>query len=95
MARKAEDAGIKVRRLDSNEYGQACGVFVDSVGEGTLKHLGQEELLAAIRGAKARPLVDRWAWSRTKSSVNIAPLVAATLALWSAIENDVGEVEIF
>ena len=95
MARKADDAGIKVRRLDSNEYGQACGLFVDAVGEETLRHLGQEELLAAIRGAKARPLVDRWAWSRTKSTVNISPLVGATLALWSATENDVGELHIY
>jgi hypothetical protein len=95
MARKADDAGIRVRRLDSNEYGQACGAFVDAVAERALRHLGQEELSAAVRGAKARPLVDRWAWSRTKSSVNIAPLVAATLALWSAVENAVGEVAIY
>jgi len=95
MARKAEEAGIKVRRLDSNEYGQACGVFVDAIGESTLRHIGQDEILHAIRGAKARPLVDRWAWSRTKSTVNISPLVAATLALWSATENDVGDVHIF
>lgn len=95
MARKADDAGITVRRLDSNEYGQACGAFVDAVGEETLRHLGQDELLHAIRGAKARPLVDRWAWSRTKSTVNISPLVAATLALYSAVENDVGEVHIY
>src|SRR3990172_1739396 len=58
MARKADDAGIKVRRLDTNEYGQACGAFVDMIGEQTLRHLGQEELLAGIRGARARPLVD-------------------------------------
>lgn len=86
MARKAEDAGINVKRLDSNEYGIACGQFVDAVGEDTLRHLGQDELAAAIRGARARPLVDRWAWSRTKSTVNIAPLVAATLAHASAVE---------
>jgi hypothetical protein len=95
MARKADDAGITVRRLDSNQYGQACGAFVDAVGEETLRHLGQEEILSAIRGAKARPLVDRWAWSRTKSTVNISPLVAATLALYSAVENDVGTVAIY
>jgi hypothetical protein len=95
MARKAEDAGIEVRRLDSNEYGQACGAFVDAIGEDMLRHLGQEEMLASIRGAKARPLVDRWAWSRTKSTVNIAPLVAATLGLWCAIESDLGEVVIY
>lgn len=95
MARKADEAGITVRRLDSSEYGQACGAFVDAVGESTVRHLGQQEVDAAIRGAKARPLVDRWAWSRTKSTVDISPLVACTLALWSAVENDVGEVSIW
>ena len=95
IARKVDDAGITVKRLDSQEYGIACGMFVDAVGESQLVHLGQEELTAAIRGAKARPLVDRWAWSRTKSNVNIAPLVAATLAHWSAVECAVGESAIF
>jgi hypothetical protein len=95
IARRVDDAGITVRRLDSQQYGIACGQFVDAVGESALRHLGQEELAAAIRGAKARPLVDRWAWSRTKSNVDISPLVAATLAHWSAVENAVGEVAIF
>lgn len=90
IAKRVDDAGITVRRLDSGDYGKACGFFVDAVGEKTLRHLGQQELDHAIKGARARPLVDRWAWSRTKSNVNISPLVAATLALWSAHENNVG-----
>jgi hypothetical protein len=95
IANRVDEAGITVKRMDSGDYGKACGLFVDCVGEKTLRHLGQDELDAAIRGARARPLVDRWAWSRTKSSMNISPLVAATLALWSATENDVGTVSIF
>ena len=95
IAARIDDAGIKVKRLDSGDYGKACGLFVDSVGEKTLRHLGQDELDNAIRGAKPRPLVDRWAWSRTKSTVDISPLVAATLALYSAVENDVGTVAIY
>jgi hypothetical protein len=95
IARKVDEAGITVKRLDSQQYGIACGMFVDAVGEGALRHLGQDEMSAAIRGAKARPLVDRWAWSRTKSTVDISPLVAATLAHWSAVENAVGETAIF
>lgn len=95
IAKLVDEAGITVRRLDSGDYGKACGFFVDAVGEKTLRHLNQQELDYAIRGARARPLVDRWAWSRTKSHINISPLVAATLALWAAHENDVGEVEIF
>jgi hypothetical protein len=94
IANRVDEAGIKIRRMDSGDYGKACGLFVDQVGERTLRHLGQQELDSAVRGAKARPLVDRWAWSRTKSTVNISPLVAATLALWSASENDVGEIHI-
>lgn len=95
IARKADEAGIKVRLLDSGDYGKACGMFVDAVGEQTIRHLGQPELDSAVKGAKARPLVDRWAWSRTKSTVNISPLVAATLAHLSATENEVGTVEIY
>jgi hypothetical protein len=95
IASQLDDAGITIRRLDSADYGKACGLFVDMVGEKTLRHLGQDEMSDAIRGAKPRPLVDRWAWSRTNSLVDISPLVAATLALYSAVANDVGEVAIF
>lgn len=95
IAKLVDEAGITVRRLDSGDYGKACGFFVDAVGEKTLRHLNQQELDHAIRGARARPLVDRWAWSRTRSNINISPLVAATLALWAAHENDVGEVAIY
>lgn len=96
IANRIDEAGITVRRMDSGDYGKACGLFVDGVGEQTIRHIGQPELDAAIRGAKARPLVDRWAWSRTKSTVNISPLVAATLALWSASEANLdAEVAIY
>jgi hypothetical protein len=95
IASQLDEAGITIRRLDSADYGKACGLFVNMVGEKTLRHLGQDELSNAIKGAKPRPLVDRWAWSRTNSLVDISPLVAATLALYSAIENDVGTVAIY
>jgi hypothetical protein len=95
IASRIDEAGITVKRLDSADYGKACGLFVDMVGEKTLRHLGQEELSDAIRGARPRPLVDRWAWSRTNSLVDISPLVASTLAVYSAVENDVGTVAIF
>lgn len=68
--------------VDNNDHAQACGVFFDAVEQGALKHLGQPELAQAIRGAATRPLGDAWAWARKSSSVNIAPLVAVTLAFW-------------
>ena len=50
--------------------------------EKALRHLGGLELRQAVKGATKRPLGDAWAWSRRKSTVDISPLVAATLALW-------------
>ncbi len=84
VARRVEEAGVSVRLLDTNEFVMACVAFVELVAEKGLVHLGQEELSAAVRGARVRPLVDRWAWSRTKSTANIASLVAATLAVDAA-----------
>jgi hypothetical protein len=57
---------------------------VDMVTEGTLVHMGSDELRDAVRGARSRPLGDQWAWSRKNSGVDISPLVAATLALGAA-----------
>ena len=92
-----EQAGLTVRMFDSTEYANACGRLVDVVTEETLRHLGSLDLWNAIRGAKPRPLSDRWAWSRSKSTVDISPLVAATLALCSAMgqPDDDGEVVIY
>jgi hypothetical protein len=78
------EQGVRVEVVSSSEHGQACGRLVDMVTEGSLAHLGSVELRDAIRGAKSRPLGDAWLWSRKSSSVDISPLVAATLALGAA-----------
>jgi len=88
IAKQIEERGLDVRRLDSGEHGQACGRLVDGVADKTIRHLGQDELTLAIRGAKPRPLGDAWAFSRRNSSVDISPLVASSFALWSALELD-------
>lgn len=95
IAARIEEAGVKVRRANSGEYATACGLFVDAVGERTMRHIGQQDLDAAVRAARTRPLVDRWAWSRSKSVSDVGTLVASSLALWSADEKDFGNVVIF
>ncbi len=70
--------------LSAKEYGQACGAFYDAFEQRSIRHLGTPELTGAIKGAAKRPLGDSWAWSRTKSGVDISPLVACTLALWAS-----------
>lgn len=70
--------------VSAQEHARACGLLFDMVEEQGLRHLGTAELEDALKGATKRPLGDAWAWSRKNSQVDISPLVAATLALFSA-----------
>jgi hypothetical protein len=90
------ERGINVTTLDSAAHAQACGRMVDVVSAKTLRHVGSLDLWNAIRGARTRPLLDRWAWSRKSSTVDISPLVASTLALWAAMNQpEEGEMVIY
>jgi hypothetical protein len=77
-----DNAGVDVEAVDVAEVVQACGVFFDLVDQDRMRHTYNEDLDAAVRGAAKRNLGDAWAWSRKSSGVDIAPLVAGTLALW-------------
>lgn len=79
-----QEIGIVVQEVTATDYGRGCGYLVDLVNEEGLVHLGSSELRNAIRAAKTRDLGDAWAWGRKKSSADITPLVAATLACWGA-----------
>lgn len=74
--------GVQVQETTAAEMAAACGRFHDAVVYGSLRHLGTEDLAAALEGAARRPLGDAWAWDHRTSTGNIAPLVAVTLALW-------------
>ncbi|MEU3255976.1 terminase [Streptomyces sp. NPDC006997] len=67
----------KVRQLT-----QACGQFQDRVTEGTLRHLGQAPMAAALAGAKKREVGDAWLWARRSDGVDVSPLVSGTYAVW-------------
>lgn len=90
-----EELGIPVEWITAAQLGEMCGHLVDIVAEGDLEHLGSQELRDALAGAAERPLLDRWAWKRTSSKVDISPLVAATVALGVAAGIGVGETMIF
>lgn len=94
VAKVADEYGLSIRRLDAGDHAQACGLFVDRITEATIRHGSDEALDAAIRGARTRPLVDQWAWSRRNSKVDISPLVAATLAVFSAVDRDIANAEL-
>lgn len=91
LLKQLEERGVVVETVTAREHADACGLIFDLVDQEAVRHGGTAELQAAIRGAATRPLGDAWAWSRKSSTVDISPLVAATLALWaSAAEGDYG-----
>lgn len=79
-----ETAGVKVLTVSTQQHAQACGYLFDGITEGTIRHLGQPELTAAVDGAARRFYGDAWLWSRKAAAVDITPLVSVTLALWAS-----------
>jgi hypothetical protein len=67
----------------AQDVAAACGQLADAVTQQVFRHIGQQILADAIRGAATRPLGDAWAWARRISSVDISPLVTVTLARWA------------
>jgi hypothetical protein len=68
--------------VNAKDQAQACGMLYDAVEQDAFRHLGEQALTSAVKGAVKRPLSDAWAWSRKNSGVDISPLVAVTLAGW-------------
>lgn len=85
MVPALEAAGIVVRKVSTQEACGAAQAFLTAVTEKALHHLQQPVLDAAVANADRRTVGDGgWLWSRRKSTVDISPLVAVTLARWAA-----------
>jgi len=72
----------------TRDIASACGQFADAVRQGGLVHIDQPQLNAALGGARTRPLGDAWAWARRSATVDISPLVAATIARWALLTRE-------
>lgn len=79
-----QDAGVRLRIMDTAEVLDACASLFDLVQDGKARHESFPELDAAIRAATKRSVGDRWAWGRRASVADISVLEAMTLAAWWA-----------
>ena len=81
------EAGIELVFIKGGDVTAACGLFYLLATTKGLRHRGQPELTGAL--STARKAVEdgegAWRWGRKRSSADITPLYAATLALWAAI----------
>lgn len=73
-------AGIPLREISTAEFVGGCAALQADVLERRVRHLGDPKLTGAVAGADIRPVGEAWAFSPARSSVDITPLLAITLA---------------
>lgn len=79
--RPLKEAGVEVVEVTSRAYQNGCGEVLDTIKNGTIRHLGQSGLDRAVRAVQRRDVGKEGAWVWADSAVDLTPLKAATLAL--------------
>jgi hypothetical protein len=77
--------GLDLTPIRTKDYGAACSSFLDALNEDppSVRVRPHPAMDTAAAAAARRTLGDAWAWGRRQSATSIAPLTAATVALWA------------
>lgn len=81
------DIEVTLAAAEGRDMAIACAKFFDAVMDESLRHTDQPQVNVALSVARKRPLSGGWAWNRKDAASDITPIVAMTLALWGA-QND-------
>lgn len=79
---RLEEHGLVLHQTSTRQLAQSCGLLVDAITEGRLRHLAQQTLTTSLAGTTKRPLAEAWAFNRKSSLADPTPAVALALALW-------------
>jgi hypothetical protein len=87
LADECDEAGIVIHRSGVADVVTGCQSFFDGIAGKDpvgrdIRHLGQAPVTAAVAGAATRKIGNSWAWDRYDLTADIAPLAAASLALF-------------
>ncbi len=85
LIRPLTEAGIAVTEPTTTDVVVANGSFVDLMAARRLRIAAHPALDAAARYATQRQLAGARAWERRGAAVDIAPLDAATMAIWGLL----------
>lgn len=79
---RLKQAGRTVKVTSAADMAKACGLWLSDVEVGRLTHVDQESVNRALDGGRKRAIGNAggWGWDRRDETINIAPLVAHTLA---------------
>lgn len=75
-----EAEGVVVNHFSSRDVADACGQLYDRLKDGELTVRSDPSFTRAVTTAARKPMGDAWSWSRSRSTDDISPLVALTLA---------------
>ncbi|MGG7450565.1 terminase large subunit domain-containing protein [Plantibacter auratus] len=81
------DVLVTLAAREGKDMAIACSKYYDGILDGSVFHTDQPQVNVALSVATKRPLAGSWAWNRKDGMSNISPIVAETLALWGA-QND-------
>lgn len=83
FVRPLTEAKVGTKEVTAREYQQACGEVLDTIKNGTIRHLGQTSLNRAVKAVQRRDVGKggSWVWAEPASGVDLSVLKAATLAL--------------
>lgn len=83
------DVLVTLAAAEGRDMARGCALYFDGVMDGSLRHTDQPQVNVALSVARKRPLAGSWAWDRRDATSDITPLVAETLALWGAKNDNV------
>jgi len=81
------DILVTLAAAEGRDMAVGFAKFYDGIHDGSVLHTDQPQVNVALSGASTRPLAGGLAWNRKDATSNISPIVAETLALWGA-QND-------
>ena len=83
------DVVVTLAAAEGRHMSIACAKFFDCVIDQSVMHTDQPQVNVALSLARKRPLAGGWAWNRKDAASDITPVVAQTLALWGAQNENV------
>ena len=81
-------AGFEVHEISGTPMLNAAGRFDDAIREDMLRHRGQPVLNMAAAEGTTKMLNGMPVWDREKSPVDVAPVIAATMALYALLTTE-------
>lgn len=87
LAHELAPLGRRLVPVVGADMTKACGMFFDDVAESRLSVQRDRALDEAVAGARRKFVGDAWKWVRRDTTVDVTPLISATVALWVAEVN--------